>query len=92
MRGALLGGDPALVVNLSSGHVLVPEEMLHLADVLTSIEQQRCGGGPERVWSVDPSVAKNLCSGSQTMEDMQHAFLQVFAGTESQHELTFGAS
>ena len=47
MAGTFFRGDPPLVVNLRRGHVPVAEQLLHLPDVDTGIQQERGGRCPQ---------------------------------------------
>jgi hypothetical protein len=49
MRGALAGSSPPLVIDLGGGDVPVTEQLLDLHNVHAGIEQERGGGGAERV-------------------------------------------
>jgi hypothetical protein len=49
VRGALLSGAPALVIDLGGGNMAMAEQFLDLADVDAGVEQQCRGGGAERV-------------------------------------------
>ena len=46
---------PPLVVNLGGGDVLMAEQLLHLADIEGTVEQQRGVGRSQRMRRIDPA-------------------------------------